>query len=189
MMHMSNFGVRLRDERLRIGLNQESFGMVGGVRKQAQLKYEKGERKPDADYLSAIAAAGADVLYILTGNRSAASALPSDEAALLDAYRHAPQEKKQAMLLILEAKEGSGSARVQARKASGEPVIVSTGQEGSTGNLAHVLAEKFRGLSKIAGYELTDEEMQGFVSAALEDTQPGEEASSAGEHDTRQSNG
>ncbi len=60
-------GDRLREERLRLGLTQEQFGALGGVRKQAQLKYEKGERKPDATYFEGIAAAGANVDYILTG--------------------------------------------------------------------------------------------------------------------------
>ena len=74
---------RLREERKRLGLTQERFGAEGGVGKLAQLNYEKGERSPDAAYLSAIALAGVDVL---TGERGAA-ALASDEAALLAAYR------------------------------------------------------------------------------------------------------
>lgn len=64
---MSTPGERLREERLRLGFNQERFAAFGGVRKQAQIKYEQGERKPDADYLEGIARAGADVAYILTG--------------------------------------------------------------------------------------------------------------------------
>ena len=56
-------GARLREERERLGLNQEGFGQLGGVRKQAQLLYEKDERKPDSDYLVAVAAAGVDVLF------------------------------------------------------------------------------------------------------------------------------
>lgn len=63
-------GQRLREERERLGLNQVDFGAVGGVKKVAQINYEKGERQPDAAYLSAVAAAGVDVLYVLTGVRS-----------------------------------------------------------------------------------------------------------------------
>ncbi len=40
----------------------------------AQLKYEKGDRAPDADYLEAVAAKGVDVLYVLTGKRVGAPA-------------------------------------------------------------------------------------------------------------------
>ncbi len=60
-------GQRLKEERQRLGLSQEQMGERGGVRKQAQLKYEKGERSPSSDYLSGIAEAGANVSYILTG--------------------------------------------------------------------------------------------------------------------------
>ena len=42
--------------------------------KRALIHYEKSERSPDANFLAAIAAAGADVLYILTGQRSGAAA-------------------------------------------------------------------------------------------------------------------
>jgi len=65
-----NIGTRLREERERLGLSQEALGVIGGVRKLAQFNYEKGDRQPDAAYLAAVAAAGADVLYILTGRRS-----------------------------------------------------------------------------------------------------------------------
>jgi transcriptional regulator with XRE-family HTH domain len=40
-----------------------------GVGRQAQVRYEAGERSPDGNYLAAIAKAGADVNYILTGVR------------------------------------------------------------------------------------------------------------------------
>jgi len=65
---------RLREERNRTGLNQTDFAAIGGVTKKTQMLYEKGERAPDTNYMSAIAAAGADVLYILTGQRIAAEA-------------------------------------------------------------------------------------------------------------------
>lgn len=45
------------------------MGQMGGVRRLAQGNYEKGERLPDAAYLTAIAEAGADVGFILTGQR------------------------------------------------------------------------------------------------------------------------
>ena len=59
---------RLREERLRLKMSQEAFGAAGGVGKLTQLKYEKGERRPDARYLERIAAIGANVDYVLTGS-------------------------------------------------------------------------------------------------------------------------
>lgn len=83
-----NFGERLKEERVRLGCSQEAMGAIGGVRKLAQHNYEKGERAPDSTYLAAIAAAGADVLYILTGERTAnaAQGLRADEQLLLEVY-------------------------------------------------------------------------------------------------------
>lgn len=69
---MDTLGGRLREERTRLGMSQEQFGALGGVRKQAQIKYEKGERKPDSAYFEGIAAAGADIGFILTGQPSEA---------------------------------------------------------------------------------------------------------------------
>jgi len=64
-----NFGDRLREERNRLSLSQTELGRIGGVQARAQRYYESGERHPDSNYLSAIAAAGVDVLYILTGRK------------------------------------------------------------------------------------------------------------------------
>ncbi|HGN3112375.1 TPA: helix-turn-helix domain-containing protein [Pseudomonas aeruginosa] len=64
---MDVIGTRLKSERTRLGFNQTDFGAIGGVQKLAQHKYEKGERYPGADYLAAVAKAGADVQYIITG--------------------------------------------------------------------------------------------------------------------------
>lgn len=65
-----NFGKRLSEERKRLGLNQTDFGKLSGVTKTSQVNYESGERSPNVDYWQSIAAAGADVQYILTGVRS-----------------------------------------------------------------------------------------------------------------------
>lgn len=100
---MLNIGDRLREERERLGLNQADFGALSDVAKTSQFNYESGKRMPDAAYLAAIAANGADVLYILTGQRMGAvsnaptPALKPDEAALLDNYRHSPPEAQAAI--------------------------------------------------------------------------------------------
>lgn len=64
---MESIGSRLRSERERLGYRQPDFAALAGQSKQSQIRYEAGERSPDGDYLAAIAAAGADVLYIITG--------------------------------------------------------------------------------------------------------------------------
>ena len=73
---MSTFSDRLRAERERLGLTQSAFGEACGVGKNSQINYETEKRSPDAAYLMAAAELGVDVLYVLTGERSAASLPP-----------------------------------------------------------------------------------------------------------------
>jgi len=101
---MNSFGDRLREERERLGLSQEEFGAIGGVQKLAQRNYEKGNRNPDASYMTFLAAAGVDVMYLLTGVRSAeVSSLKPDEAALLESYRHLCDDQKQTLSKVSRA--------------------------------------------------------------------------------------
>lgn len=117
---------RLREERERLGLSQEKFGALGGVLKRAQINYEKGERHPDSAYLAAIAAAGADVLYILTGSRShpipAVTATDPAEQVLLDSYRRCGAQAKQNLIqtaALLSA--GLGSSAMATPAPSSKP--------------------------------------------------------------------
>jgi len=64
-------GDRLRAERERLGLSQQELADLCGVTMRSQRNYEKGERQPDAAYLAAMAAARIDMLYVVTGQRSA----------------------------------------------------------------------------------------------------------------------
>ena len=64
------FAERLKEERGKLGLNQEDFGKACGVKKLAQFNYEKGERKPDSEYLQKAHELGVDVSYLLTGIHS-----------------------------------------------------------------------------------------------------------------------
>jgi transcriptional regulator with XRE-family HTH domain len=96
---MSTIGERLKGERERIGLSQTALGEICQVTKGTQINYEKGERTPDGLYLVAFAAAGGDVMYVLTGQRGAqvAPSLAPDEAALLDNYRNSPPAGRDAL--------------------------------------------------------------------------------------------
>jgi transcriptional regulator with XRE-family HTH domain len=73
-MNPFGLGDRIAEERKRLGLNQDEFADVAGVKRRAQSLYENGHRSPDSDYLTRIAAAGADIVYILTGERGPAAA-------------------------------------------------------------------------------------------------------------------
>lgn len=110
-----SIGERLREERVRLSLSQELMGESAGVRKQAQLKYEKGERHPDAAYLERLAAIGVDVLYVLTGRRAQAGngyataepgpagTLSLAELGLIKGWRQLDAKGRQAVLAMMEA--------------------------------------------------------------------------------------
>lgn len=97
----TDIGARLREERERLGLSQPAMGEIGGVKKLTQLNYEKGDRTPDASYLSNLAKFGLDVQYVVTGVR--AMPLIRDELELLESYRAAPIAVKAAAIAALNA--------------------------------------------------------------------------------------
>lgn len=67
---MDLIGVRLKEERNRLGLTQEDFAAVGGVLPNAQSNYERGLRSPRACYLAKLAKIGVDVLYVVTSEHA-----------------------------------------------------------------------------------------------------------------------
>lgn len=81
-------GERLKQARETLGLSQTEFAQIAetagvpGATRQSQAKYEKGLAMPGAAYLAALAAAGVDVLYVLTGQRMGAAAAPQPAPAL-----------------------------------------------------------------------------------------------------------
>jgi len=111
---------RLKEERLRIGLSQVAFGAIGGVGKHAQINYEKGARHPDSAYLEAIAAAGADVLYILTGQRSPPVHPTSHDQAILMLYNSLKPEAQEEIYKSLKEKELLSRLMAERKKQGNE---------------------------------------------------------------------
>lgn len=107
---MEKFGARLKEERKRLGLKQAQLAELAATTNVAQSRYESGDRSPDWGYLSAIASAGVDVLYVLTGQRDT-STLSPDEADLVRRYREAPGAVRAAALAALTA--GAAPAKYQ----------------------------------------------------------------------------
>lgn len=69
----NSIGIRLKTAREKLGKTQSEFAEIAadfgapGVTRQSQAKYEKGLATASSAYLASIAAAGVDVLYVLTG--------------------------------------------------------------------------------------------------------------------------
>ena len=65
----AEFGKRLQKERLRIGLTQADLAKSLGVDKSSVYGYERGDRPPPASHLVVLSELGADILFIVTGQR------------------------------------------------------------------------------------------------------------------------
>ncbi|EBH8908690.1 helix-turn-helix domain-containing protein [Salmonella enterica] len=88
---MTTLGVRLREERKKMGLNQEDFSALVGSSRGSQASYEQDKKIPGGAYLAALEGIGVDILYILTGKRTPSSdgitTETQEEKALLENYR------------------------------------------------------------------------------------------------------
>lgn len=103
-------------------MSQDEFAQAGGCQRRAQVRYEQDERQPDTAYLAAIAQAGADVQYIVTGERSAKAGPPPalDTALLRECIKTlaegfavrrmspTPAQMAEAILLAYEIARGDG---------------------------------------------------------------------------------
>ncbi|HEX8572606.1 MAG TPA: helix-turn-helix transcriptional regulator [Allosphingosinicella sp.] len=95
------FGARLKEERKRLGLQQAEFAERVGTDVPKQSLYETGKRQLRADYLSRIAEAGVDVLYVITGQRSQGAWLDPDAAKFLSAALALPPDLQDALRRLI----------------------------------------------------------------------------------------
>lgn len=99
-------GVRLREERERLGYTQDAFAEIAGSSKRSQIGWEKGRSCPDGNAFAAWSVIGLDVGYVITGKKSEVPNMAPDEELLLDSYRQlSTGERRQLLSGIL-----SGSA-------------------------------------------------------------------------------
>lgn len=85
-MEKHTFGDRLKSERKRLGFTQEQLAELGGVKKLAQINYEKDKTFPDAGYLMRIKENGVDVVFLLDAGIQS-DTLSADESQLITTYR------------------------------------------------------------------------------------------------------
>lgn len=65
-------GIRIKDERERLGLTQPEFAEIAGAKKRTVIDWQNGVSSPTAIQLAALAAAGVDIAYVITGLRAKA---------------------------------------------------------------------------------------------------------------------
>ena len=67
---VDNFGDRLKEERLRLGLTQEGLANKTGVQSITIIQYEKEKSSPSVKFLNKLQEAGMDINYLLTSTRT-----------------------------------------------------------------------------------------------------------------------
>jgi transcriptional regulator with XRE-family HTH domain len=112
------FGIRLKEERKRLGFKQAEFAELVGSDVPKQSLYENDRRQLRAAYLARTAAAGVDVRYVITGRRSEGGLLGEDVSALLSTYLGLPEELREAVDRLVKdlaqyVEQGQGPAAAE----------------------------------------------------------------------------
>jgi transcriptional regulator with XRE-family HTH domain len=117
-----SLGDRLREVREEMGLSQTELAEIGGVIRNTQGSYERGERMPDTGYMQKIGEAGADIIYILTGIRATALGpmLSPEEQTLLDNFRACEEIDRNAIGQLVK-RSAEAVQRTRSRVRPGNP--------------------------------------------------------------------
>jgi transcriptional regulator with XRE-family HTH domain len=89
-----SLGQRLRAERKRIGATQAALADMGGIKRNALFKYEKGENSPTVEFLYRLSENGLDAAYVFTGVHVESSLRPNEQI-LLGCFRKLPPHHQQ----------------------------------------------------------------------------------------------
>lgn len=129
---------RLREERERLGITQGDLATSLGQSRKSQTRYEAGERSPDWEYLDSLSGLGADVLYILTGERR--SSVPLPEANQLPSrLRERLSAAISAVEAGLEAVDRTASPKVKAELIMAAYDILSRDGEAATAQIIRLV--------------------------------------------------
>ncbi|WP_347557889.1 helix-turn-helix transcriptional regulator [Robbsia sp. KACC 23696] len=102
-----SIGLRLAEERNRLGMSQATFAGLTGVKPNTVGNHETGKTAPDARNLVAAGTIGVDVVYVLFGRREAAQPLGLNQISTLE--RRALALLRESELLTAESKDpGAG---------------------------------------------------------------------------------
>jgi len=94
-------GERLRQERSRLGLSQKDFAALFGKKNMAVMRYEKGERVMGQDDLESLHAAGVDVYYLITGERTQPELLSDEAKELLKLWDSVEPSQKETLMTLV----------------------------------------------------------------------------------------
>ncbi|OHX10528.1 hypothetical protein BI347_20695 [Chromobacterium sphagni] len=91
-----NIGIRLRDERMRLGLTQSDAAKAADVGFSTYQTWEK-DRSPNAEALARLHSVGFDILYVVTGIKDE-STLSNEDSSLLARLNQLDDKARRAWL-------------------------------------------------------------------------------------------
>lgn len=94
---------RFREERERLGHSQRTVAELLGASLNTVNNWVRGTSAASAESVARFGDHGADVLYILRGQRTSKPGLTAEETALLDNYKSADEKGKAAARAVLDA--------------------------------------------------------------------------------------
>jgi len=83
---VTGLGLRLRDERERLGYSQQQLAELAGVKRASQYLYENDQNSPNARYFKAVAEHGIDTDYVFYGQRYKPDFILLNPSLLRDIY-------------------------------------------------------------------------------------------------------
>lgn len=96
-----NRGLRIKEERSRLGLSQKALGEIIGKQPNAILNYEKGVREIDIIDLIALYHAGFDIWFLITGQRTGIVPLPANEQEILRLFHQVEPNQRETLLTLV----------------------------------------------------------------------------------------
>ncbi len=99
-------GERIRSERERLGITQEKLSDICGITRRTQAAYELNESEPKVSYIVKFSELGADMNYIITGNKA--------ETVLARVYEGVCSEHIDAMNMLTPEQQNEINSRIEA---------------------------------------------------------------------------
>lgn len=94
---------RIKEERKKLNFTQSAIAELLGIKRETWSRYEAGSISPGMDVLIAFSKIGADIQYILTGEKQIGLILSKEEKELIELYRVASLATKASTLGALTA--------------------------------------------------------------------------------------
>lgn len=110
MEKVSLFGKRLKEERIKLGLNQAEAAEKCGFSREMWGKWERGENRPSSEKLFSFSKIGIDIDYVMHGRRGETAAilsesLSAEEKELLALFREAAAADREMILMVAHRAE------------------------------------------------------------------------------------